>query len=67
MDDTGPGIEILASSSTPNSDLIYPSVFIVKHPKTRIVGLALGHDSGSHDLNSYKTLLRNSIKWLAYK
>jgi type 1 glutamine amidotransferase len=67
MDDSGPGIEILASSSTPNSDVIYPSVFIVKHPKTRIVGLALGHDSGSHDLNSYKTLLKNSIKWLAYK
>ncbi len=64
-DTSGPGIDILASSSVAGSDKIFPSVFVVKHPKARIVGLALGHDAESHNLPVYHTLLRNSVRWLA--
>ncbi|GAB3942476.1 hypothetical protein GCM10028805_07190 [Spirosoma harenae] len=66
-DSAGPGITVLASSSLTPSDPVYPSVFIVKHPKARIVGLALGHDAESHNLPVYQTLLRNSVAWAARK
>lgn len=66
-DTSGPGVEILASSSVASSDKIFPSVFIVKHPKARIVGLALGHDAESHNIANYQNLLRNSVKWVARK
>ena len=66
-DATGPGVEVLASSSVAGSDKIFPSVFIVKNPNARIVGVALGHDAESHDIANYQTLLRNSVKWLARK
>lgn len=63
-DPAGPGIEILANASAEGSDKIYPSVFIVGHPKARIVGIALGHDAGSHDMVPYQTLLRNAVTWV---
>ncbi|QHW00099.1 ThuA domain-containing protein [Spirosoma endbachense] len=62
-DPAGPGITVLASSSLSPSDPVYPSVFVVNHPKARIVGLALGHDAESHNLPVYQTLLRNSVAW----
>lgn len=66
-DSTGPGIEVLANNSVAGSDKIYPSVFVVKHPKARIVGIALGHDAASHELPEYQTLLRNAVKWVSKK
>ncbi len=66
-DESGPGIDVLASSSVANSDKIFPSVFVVKHPKARIVGLALGHDAESHNIANYQTLLRNSVAWAGRK
>ena len=66
-DSTGPGVSVLASSSVAGSDKIFPSVFVVKHPKARIVGLALGHDAESHNIANYQNLLRNSVAWVARK
>ena len=66
-DPAGPGIEVLANSSVAGSDKIYPSVFIVKNPKARIAGIALGHDAESHNIPSYQILLRNAVKWVARK
>ncbi len=76
-DSTGPGVTVLASSSRSRSgvpagavaegETIFPSVFVVKHPKARIVGLALGHDAESHNIANYQTLLRNSVQWVARK
>ncbi len=66
-DSTGPGVEVLASSNVSagaTADKIFPSVFVVKHPKARIVGLALGHDAESHNIPVYQTLLRNSVAWV---
>jgi hypothetical protein len=37
---------------------------VVKHPKTRIAGLTLGHDARAHDLPEFKALLVNCIEWV---
>lgn len=66
-DPAGPGIEVLANAKAEGSDKIYPSVFIIKNPKARIVGIALGHDAEAHDIAPYQTLLRNAVKWAARK
>jgi len=42
-------------------------VFIVEHPKARIVGIALGHDAGAHDHPAYQRLLQNALQWTAGK
>jgi type 1 glutamine amidotransferase len=64
-DTAGPGIEVLADAIAEGSDERYPSIFVVKHPKGRIVGFAPGHDAESHNLPAYQTLLRNAVKWAA--
>lgn len=66
-DPAGPGIEVLATASADGSNKTFPSVFVVRHNKGRIVGLALGHDAESHDLPAYQTLLKNAVKWAARK
>ncbi|MDQ3534982.1 MAG: ThuA domain-containing protein [Bacteroidota bacterium] len=66
-DSEGPGIEVLASARKEGSDTSFPSVFVVKHNKGRIVGVAIGHDEASHTLPAYQQLLRNSVKWAADK
>lgn len=66
-DPAGPGIEVLATASADGSNETFPSVFVVKHDKGRIVGLALGHDAESHNLPAYQTLLKNAVKWAAGK
>jgi type 1 glutamine amidotransferase len=64
VDAAGPGIQILANASNAQTDP-FPSIFIVKNPKAKIVGIALGHDAASHDLKAYKTLIRNAVTWAA--
>jgi len=64
VDPNGPGIEVLATASTEGSE-VFPSVFVINHPKSRIVSIALGHDGESHDLDAYHQLLRNAVKWTA--
>ncbi|MCC8426534.1 ThuA domain-containing protein [Mucilaginibacter sp. UR6-11] len=66
-DPAGPGIEILADNHVAGSAIVYPSVFIVKNKKARIVCIALGHDAGSHDITPYQTILRNAVKWAAHQ
>ncbi|WP_057937129.1 ThuA domain-containing protein [Algoriphagus resistens] len=63
-DPAGPGIEILALASNAETDP-FPSIFIVKNPNARIVGIALGHDAAAHELEAYQTLIRNAVKWAA--
>jgi type 1 glutamine amidotransferase len=66
-DPAGPGLEVLATAKATTSDKVFPSVVIVKHPKARIVGIALGHDAGAHDIAPYQTLLRNAVRWAAHR
>lgn len=67
VDPSGPGIEALATNHVEGSVLVYPSVFVVKNKKARIVGIALGHDDGSHNIMPYQTILRNAVIWVAHK
>ncbi len=61
-------IEVLATAtSTAKQPGTYPQVFLVKHPKARIVGLTLGHDERAHGLPEFQTLLRNAVGWAAGK
>ena len=64
VDASGPGIEILANASNAETEP-FPSIFIVKNTKAKIVGIALGHDAASHELEAYKALIRNAVKWVA--
>lgn len=66
VDPKGPGIEVLAEASANGADP-FPSVFVINHPNTRMVGIALGHDGESHDLEVYQKLLRNAVNWVAKK
>lgn len=61
-------IEVLAETS--NSDKYqkpHPSVWITKHSKARVVGIALGHDARVHDLKPYQQLIINAAKWTSGK
>ncbi len=60
-------IEVLATATSTQKPGVYPQVFIVKHPKARIVGLTLGHDAKAHDLPDYQKLLKNAVQWASGK
>jgi putative membrane-bound dehydrogenase-like protein len=61
-------IEVLAETSPSDKfQKPHPSVWITKHDKARIVGIALGHDARTHDLEPYKKLLSNAVKWASGK
>jgi uncharacterized protein len=67
-DPTGTPIEVLAQTSTSEvTKKEHPSVWIVKHPKARIVCIALGHDGRVHNMPEYQTLLGNAVNWAAGK
>jgi putative heme-binding domain-containing protein len=67
-DPKGTPIEVLAETSdSKRFQKPHPSIFVVKHPKARIAGIALGHDARAHDLPEYQQLLINAVKWTAEK
>jgi uncharacterized protein len=66
-DDKGAEIEPLTESKSSKSGKTFTSMFIVKHPKARIVGITLGHDGRAHDLPEYKQILTNAVMWAAGK
>ncbi len=63
----GTPIEVLAEGKNIANGKTYPVIWIVKHPKARIVCITLGHDAQSHELAAYKTILQNSFKWASGK
>ena len=66
-DPAGTPSEVLAESLSAKTGKTFPQVWIVKHPKARIVGITLGHDARAHDLPDYQTLLKNAVKWVSEK
>ncbi len=66
-DPAGNPVEVLATATSPKTGKVFPQVFIVKHPKARIVGITLGHDARAHDLPAYQTILKNAVQWAAGK
>ncbi|GLR18431.1 hypothetical protein GCM10007940_30470 [Portibacter lacus] len=63
-DPKGTPIEVLAIGRGLESGEEFPVVWIVKHPKARIVGNTLGHDEDAHGLTPYQTIIRNTGNWL---
>jgi type 1 glutamine amidotransferase len=41
----------------------HPAVWVTSHATARIVGITLGHDQRVHDLDAFKTLLVNAVRW----
>ena len=66
-DPEGTEVEVLAVGRGLQSGEEYPVVWVVKHPKAKIVANTLGHDERAHDLKAYQTLLKNSIEWVKKK
>jgi type 1 glutamine amidotransferase len=61
-------IEVLAQTSPSQKfSKPHPSVWVTKHDKARIVGIALGHDERVHDLGAYQSILTNAVKWVSSK
>jgi len=63
-DPEGTSIEVLAIGKGLESGEEFPVVWIVKHPKAKIVGNTLGHDDRAHNLKAYQTILKNSLDWV---
>jgi type 1 glutamine amidotransferase len=42
----------------------HPAVWVTSNPTARIVGITLGHDQRVHDLDAFKTLLVNAVRWV---
>ncbi len=57
-------IEVLAETS-PSVKFMkpHPAVWTTSHATARIVGITLGHDQRVHDLEPFKTLLVNAVRW----
>jgi type 1 glutamine amidotransferase len=66
-DTAGTPIQVLATGFSKQKNKSYPMVWIVQHPKARIVGIALGHDGKAHEHEAYQTLLKNALAWVAGK
>ena len=57
-------IEVLAETSpSVKFKKPHPAVWVTSHPTARIVGITLGHDQRVHDLEAFKTLLVNAVRW----
>jgi type 1 glutamine amidotransferase len=63
-DDKGPEIHVLAVGKETGTENIFPVVWTVEHPKRRIVCNTLGHDGRAHEHPAFKSLLKNSVRWL---
>ncbi len=64
--DPGADVEVLAETS-PEAETkqAYPSVWVVKDPKAKIVDIALGHADEAHGNPAYKAILVNALRWAA--
>lgn len=58
-------VDVLAENAPDGGKDPLPSVWTVKDQKTRIVCMTLGHDNLAHDNPAYKTILINSVNWVA--
>jgi type 1 glutamine amidotransferase len=58
---------VLATATSPTTGKTFPSVWIAKHPKARIVCIALGHDGKAHENPAYQKIIQNSLAWAAGK
>lgn len=61
----GAPIDALAETSPEaESGKAYPSVWLVKDSKARIVNIALGHANEAHGNPAFQTMLVNAVRWV---
>jgi type 1 glutamine amidotransferase len=61
----GAPIDALAETSPEaESGKAYPSVWLVKDSKTRIVNIALGHANEAHGNPAFQSMLVNAVRWV---
>jgi putative membrane-bound dehydrogenase-like protein len=58
---------LIETSVSPQTGKKHPSVWIVAHPKCRIVCIAPGHDEAVHRQPEFRRLLANAVKWAGRK
>ncbi len=63
--DPGAEMEILAENHAEGA--VHPSVWVKKDPKTRIVGITLGHAQEAHGNPDFQKLLVNAVRWVGAK
>ncbi|WP_075089065.1 ThuA domain-containing protein [Verrucomicrobium spinosum] len=57
-------IEVLAETSPSDKyKKPHPAVWVTQNDKARIVGITLGHDGRTHELEGYQKILINAVKW----
>ena len=66
-DPDGAKITVLAQAKSPVTGEVFPQVWLVEHPKSRIACITLGHDGRAHDLPEYQRLVRNLFQWAGAK
>ena len=64
-DAAGPEIQVLAKGVSLETGKEWPVVWVVKHPKRRIVVNTLGHAGEAHEHEAYKRILKNAAEWLS--
>ncbi len=62
-DPEGAKITVLAQAKSPATGEVFPQVWLVEHPKSRIASITLGHDGRAHELPEYQRLIRNLFQW----
>jgi len=67
LDPQGTPVEVLATGFEKGTGKTWPIVYVVKHPKSRIVGITLGHDGMSHDHPAYKSILVNGLNYVGQR
>ena len=67
QDPQGTPLHVLATGKSPITGKTFPVVWIVNHPKARIVCITLGHDGAAHEHSAFKTLLQNGLSWASGK
>ncbi|RYD37907.1 MAG: ThuA domain-containing protein, partial [Verrucomicrobiaceae bacterium] len=59
------GVEVLAENHAEGA--VHPSVWVKKDPKTKIVGITLGHAAEAHGNPDFRKLFVNTVRWVASK
>ncbi len=64
-DGTSPITVLARTSPSQKYGKPHPSVWITAHQKSRVVGIALGHDERCHEHEVYKQILTNAATWIS--
>ena len=63
-DAAGAATDSLAEAHSTAKMKTFQQVFVVKHPKARVVGITLGHDGKAHEHPAFQRLILNALDWV---